>query len=463
MKIGIIIATAILLVVLPTCKGKSNEEKIEELEKKLENAKTAKEVEIYAEEIERLQQAAKENAKKVTIKLGQPFSFWNSVDIFSNDLTQYSMTFLKAAITDEDILGGKIGNKKCVMVLAKIHNLGPRKAENPPSGKDIQFKTDKGYLYRADGYPATDFFSTEPPFPLDWSKLTNWRHENKEALEPGENGWVIYYAWIPEDNKPIEIIAQFFVEAGSSGGGKLTSFNLKMTQTEESATKKEIQINKSPKQQEKGETQSIFQRLFGPWWSTNKNENKENITPNTQVPKENTQKKSKLAESNPVQKENTESQKPIAKEVQPQNSGVSSKPVTSVESISSVQMPSRQKRRQPVEYQKIEASGNNANANIIKTQENLNVLHNAVTQFKIDTGRYPAEDLGLLELVKQPTDVTGWKQGGYLTTKEIPKDAWGNDFIYQVYPESGKPFVIISYGADAKKGGDGDNADLSSK
>jgi general secretion pathway protein G len=101
-------------------------------------------------------------------------------------------------------------------------------------------------------------------------------------------------------------------------------------------------------------------------------------------------------------------------------------------------------------------------AKVTSTKANLKVLHSAVIQFKLDTGRYPTEESGLLELVEQPTDVTGWNTGGYLETTSLPKDAWGNDFIYQLSPDSGKAFVIISYGADGEEGGEAKtpNADL---
>ena len=97
---------------------------------------------------------------------------------------------------------------------------------------------------------------------------------------------------------------------------------------------------------------------------------------------------------------------------------------------------------------------------VIATKASLKMLHNAVIQFKLDTGRYPTEEAGLQELIEQPTDVTGWNTGGYLETTSLPKDAWGNDFIYQLLPESGKPFVIISYGANGEEGGEGYDADL---
>lgn len=99
-------------------------------------------------------------------------------------------------------------------------------------------------------------------------------------------------------------------------------------------------------------------------------------------------------------------------------------------------------------------------ARVITTRANLKLLHNAVVQFKLDTTRYPTEDEGLNALIEEPTDVSGWSTGGYLETTEIPTDAWHNDFVYQLNPESGKPFVIISYGADGEEGGEDYDADL---
>ena len=94
------------------------------------------------------------------------------------------------------------------------------------------------------------------------------------------------------------------------------------------------------------------------------------------------------------------------------------------------------------------------------TMANLKILHQAVQQFKMDTGRYPTEEEGLSALVTQPTDVQGWQSGGYLTTTDVPQDGWSHEFIYELYPESGKPFVIKSLGADGQEGGEDDNADL---
>jgi general secretion pathway protein G len=101
-------------------------------------------------------------------------------------------------------------------------------------------------------------------------------------------------------------------------------------------------------------------------------------------------------------------------------------------------------------------------ARVTTTKANLKILHSSVNQFKMDTGRFPSEEMGLEELLEQPSDVENYEPGGYLETTEIPKDGWGNEFIYELFPESGKPFVIKSLGADGEEGGEDYDADLHS-
>jgi general secretion pathway protein G len=106
--------------------------------------------------------------------------------------------------------------------------------------------------------------------------------------------------------------------------------------------------------------------------------------------------------------------------------------------------------------------GQTERAKVTTTKASLKQLASAVQQFYMDTNRYPTEDMGLQELVTQPSDVMNWQPGGYLDSTEVPVDGWGRDFIFQLYPESGKPFVIISLGADGQEGGEGYDADLRS-
>lgn len=99
-------------------------------------------------------------------------------------------------------------------------------------------------------------------------------------------------------------------------------------------------------------------------------------------------------------------------------------------------------------------------AKVMQTKVNLAVLDEAVQQFKMDTGRFPTEEEGLWALIEQPTDVNNWEPGGYLQSTELPTDAWGHEFIFQLNPDSGKPFVIISYGADDEPEGEDYDTDL---
>ena len=104
--------------------------------------------------------------------------------------------------------------------------------------------------------------------------------------------------------------------------------------------------------------------------------------------------------------------------------------------------------------------GQTDRARVITTKANLRLLHMAVTQFKMDTGRFPTEEEGLTVLIEPPSDVENWQPGGYLETTKIPQDGWKHDFIYERFPESGKPFVIKSLGANGEEGGEGYDADL---
>jgi general secretion pathway protein G len=104
--------------------------------------------------------------------------------------------------------------------------------------------------------------------------------------------------------------------------------------------------------------------------------------------------------------------------------------------------------------------GQTDRARVITTKASLKLLHTAVMQFQMDTGRFPTDEEGLAVLIEPPSDVKNWQPGGYLETTAIPKDGWKRDFIYERFPESGKSFVIKSLGADGEEGGEDYNADL---
>jgi general secretion pathway protein G len=94
------------------------------------------------------------------------------------------------------------------------------------------------------------------------------------------------------------------------------------------------------------------------------------------------------------------------------------------------------------------------------TKASLKQLHQAVTQFYMDNGRWLTQAEGLRALVKRPPDLANWPAGGYLETMEVPKDEWGRDFIYVLDPGDGRPFLIKSLGADGVEGGEEYDQDM---
>ncbi|WP_339615949.1 type II secretion system major pseudopilin GspG [uncultured Gilvimarinus sp.] len=82
----------------------------------------------------------------------------------------------------------------------------------------------------------------------------------------------------------------------------------------------------------------------------------------------------------------------------------------------------------------------------------------ALEIYMLDTGKFPTTEQGLEALVQNPGSVAGW-DGPYLRRNELPQDPWNNDYQYKFPGENGE-FDVLSYGADGRPGGEGDNADL---
>jgi len=106
--------------------------------------------------------------------------------------------------------------------------------------------------------------------------------------------------------------------------------------------------------------------------------------------------------------------------------------------------------------------GRPGEARQVKARLDIQNLETALKLYKLDTGMYPTTDQGLQALVEKPE--TGnvpkkWKDGGYLEKSRVPKDPWGNEFIY-LSPGLKGDFDIISYGLDGVPGGEKENEDI---
>jgi len=100
----------------------------------------------------------------------------------------------------------------------------------------------------------------------------------------------------------------------------------------------------------------------------------------------------------------------------------------------------------------------------VKASVDIQSIETALRLYRLDNGFYPTTEQGLEALVAPPT--TGripknFREGGYLERNRVPKDPWGNDYVY-LSPGGHGEYDIISYGADGSPGGEGYDADINS-
>lgn len=99
-------------------------------------------------------------------------------------------------------------------------------------------------------------------------------------------------------------------------------------------------------------------------------------------------------------------------------------------------------------------------ARVVQAKMQIENLSTAVKKFYLDNGFYPSTEQGLEALVTRPaigkTPKT-YPANGYIT--KIPKDPWGNDYVYTA-PGQKVPFEIMSLGSDGAEGGEGEAADI---
>lgn len=108
--------------------------------------------------------------------------------------------------------------------------------------------------------------------------------------------------------------------------------------------------------------------------------------------------------------------------------------------------------------------GRSDDAKVSAARIQIESLVSALKMYKLDNGSYPGTDQGLEALINQPQsgDVPkNWRKGGYLEKGKVPKDPWGNDYVY-IFPGAHGDFDLLSYGADGIPGGDGFNKDVNS-
>jgi general secretion pathway protein G len=87
-------------------------------------------------------------------------------------------------------------------------------------------------------------------------------------------------------------------------------------------------------------------------------------------------------------------------------------------------------------------------ARILKAQQDIRTLENALRMYKLDNLFYPTSDQGLEALVKEPTtepEPKKWAKEGYID--RLADDPWGSPYLY-LQPGLHGSFDISSLGPD---------------
>ena len=92
-------------------------------------------------------------------------------------------------------------------------------------------------------------------------------------------------------------------------------------------------------------------------------------------------------------------------------------------------------------------------AQVTTAKQQISNFKSALISYRVKFSRFPTTDEGLDALINNDKGVN------LLDAKEVPKDPWGNSYVYTF---EGGNYVITSYGSDGQPGGTGDAADISS-
>ena len=85
-------------------------------------------------------------------------------------------------------------------------------------------------------------------------------------------------------------------------------------------------------------------------------------------------------------------------------------------------------------------------------------IYNVLDDFKLNNSLYPSTEEGLAALISNPDEekYPNYSTSGYFKDSKMPKDSWGNEFIY-IYDDK---VELISLAADRKEGGDNESKDI---
>lgn len=93
----------------------------------------------------------------------------------------------------------------------------------------------------------------------------------------------------------------------------------------------------------------------------------------------------------------------------------------------------------------------------VAAQNNALAISSALKQYMLDNGVFPdPNNLGVL--AAKPTSPDS--KGPWLDNADALKDPWGRPYILVIPAQKNADFDVVSYGADGKPGGTGEDADV---
>ncbi len=95
-------------------------------------------------------------------------------------------------------------------------------------------------------------------------------------------------------------------------------------------------------------------------------------------------------------------------------------------------------------------------ASISKAKADITALDGAVESFQMDNASRLPESLEILV----EKDEFG---ASYLKQTTLPKDPWGNEYIFEPEGSGDSGYLIWTYGADGTQGGEGKNLDFNNQ
>ena len=103
-------------------------------------------------------------------------------------------------------------------------------------------------------------------------------------------------------------------------------------------------------------------------------------------------------------------------------------------------------------------------ARVTAARAQLTSLEGVLELYRMDNGKFPTTEQGLLALVEAPTAEPvprNYPAGGYLKDRKLPVDPWGEPYYYEM-PGNSNPhsYDLWSLGADGAPGGEGVDADI---